>query len=135
MTWSFTPSTSGLLSELIQINGDIPNESYAAEDLQPAQLALNWKSAINEDSVAEINAFPNPFDDHLSISAHLTKAGKHVLRVTDVTGRSFAERRIEATQDSWHNLRLNATDWSPGAYMLTIEGPTGRLTKRVVLQR
>ncbi len=135
MTWTFTPNSSGMLSELIQISNDIPNESYAAEDLQPAQLALNWQSIRAEDSVAEINAFPNPFDDHLSISAHLTEAGKHVLRVSDMSGRSFAERRMDVTQDSWHNLRLDAANWSPGVYILSIEGPSGRLTQRVVLQR
>ena len=135
MSWTFTPSASGMLSELIQISDDIPNESYLVENNQPSQLALLWNSNNAEGSLAEINAFPNPFDNYLSISARLTKKGRHMLRVLDMTGRSFAERRIEVTKDSWHNLRLDTENWSSGVYILSLEGPTGRLTQRVVLQR
>ncbi|MFK8054708.1 MAG: T9SS type A sorting domain-containing protein [Saprospiraceae bacterium] len=134
MSWTFTPSTSGMLSDLIQISEDIPNESYAAENNQPSQLALHWNSTTLDGAQAEINAFPNPFDNHLSISAHLIKEGKHTLQVTDMTGRSFAERRIEVGQNSWHNLRLDTEAWPSGVYILTLEGPSGRLTQRVVLQ-
>jgi len=134
MTWTFTALNAGMLSELIQISDDIPNESYVVDNFQPTQLALQWNSTNASGSLSEINAFPNPFDNHLNISAHLTNEGKHMLKVTDMAGRSFAERRIDVEQDSWHNLRLDTDKWSSGVYILTLEGPSGRLTQRVVLQ-
>lgn len=133
MTWTFTPNQTGMLSDLIRISSDIPNESYGVENYQPAQLALQWDGQNMSRNVAEISAFPNPFDNHLSICAHLTKEGKHVLHVLDMTGRRFAERRIDVTEDSWHNLLLQTDKWPAGVYILSLEGPTGRLTQRVVL--
>ncbi len=131
----FVAAREGMLSELISLStAGFTNEAYTSSGLVPMGLYLDWQLGEPVGETA-LTATPNPFDDYLQVQVRLAEGAAYTLTCHDLTGRSFAERRITTAQSGWQSLRLATQEWPTGTYFITISGPEGRFTERVLLQR
>ena len=127
------PSASGagpvkMYCTLNAVNG---NNSEDAAD-----VSANTVKTLNEATVshvassavvlnAEINAFPNPVGDNLSLQLNDADAGEYSYRMVDITGKVFANDHFTVSGSN-HNENINTSTLPTGHYFLIIEGNGGK---------
>lgn len=75
--------------------------------------------SVAEQEQIKINAFPNPFNNRLSISVTMPKNGKLDLVLTDIAGRNVWQRELNVDKGI-HLLEVPGMDHlTPGTYTLT----------------
>ncbi len=77
---------------------------------------------------AQVDVYPNPVNEELTITLETVETGDWNVRITDVTGRTVMPRMEQAT----FPLQLNVKTLASGTYMLTLEHEGQVITKRFV---
>jgi len=77
--------------------------------------------------------FPNPFNPNTTIRFSLPRATSVSLKVYDVLGRDVATLVSGHLEAGVHQLSWNADAAASGVYFYRLHGPTGVLTKRMLL--
>lgn len=81
-------------------------------------------TAVTEQSMTGFQILPNPAKDLITI----THGGNSSFRIMDLTGRTvWSASSVEMTT-------VDVSTWPRGYYMVQVEGDTGSLTERIVLQ-
>lgn len=84
---------------------------------------------------AVVSTYPNPFADQTTLVLDLV-AEEHVrLAVYDALGRRVALLRDEVLAAGRHHLRLDASAWAPGVYLVRVQTDRGVVTHRLVRTR
>jgi len=81
----------------------------------------------------DVNAFPNPAVNDVSITTSGFEAGQYHINVYNMLGRIVKRQAIDITGDS--SFRLDVSDLSRGTYLYNISDSTGNMliTKRLVV--
>ncbi len=89
-------------------------------------------SSVDELQVAgyELNVYPNPVSDELTVYSLQFTAEKTTLQIVDATGRKIAEA-IPATS----SFKLQTTNFANGIYFLSTESTHQKLTRRFVVNK
>jgi hypothetical protein len=87
--------------------------------------------------VLELNGFPNPFQESMTISYSLPKAGDVDLRIYDVAGRSVATLANGSKSSGrhtveWHGVDAHGQSVAPGIYFGVLKTAEGIVTGKVV---
>ncbi|MCB2408983.1 T9SS type A sorting domain-containing protein [Hymenobacter lucidus] len=114
-------------------------QHYTATDLQPArQLAYYRLQQVDTDGKAayspvvavqaasEVQLFPNPVQDVLTVQLPQTEVGETLVQVTDLAGRVLFTSKLNAANQV--DMRVLA----PGTYLVYIGEGTARITRKVV---
>jgi hypothetical protein len=115
-----------------------PEQSFIAQTAMYAHATNQKKSAVNLavlDPVTDINAFPNPFDEKLTISYNLNKTGVVKIDLYDVSGKLFRTVTGPVTQDAGQkSFILEGADVGimPGILYIRIQVDNNAYLKKVV---
>jgi hypothetical protein len=79
--------------------------------------------------------YPNPFNPSTSIRFFLPKASKVRLVVTDVLGREITTLLNREMNSGRHDVVFNASSLASGIYFYTLISESGKLTKKMLLNK
>ncbi|MFT4759558.1 MAG: hypothetical protein ACI9XO_001257 [Paraglaciecola sp.] len=86
-----------------------------------------------EAGIAEINIFPNPFREKVSIDFILGSANRVEMSVFNVSGKVVAAQNLGQLGVGQHVIAIgNAAEWESGVYFVQILTEEGMVTRRVV---
>ena len=79
----------------------------------------------------EVKVYPNPASDILSIDFSNSPAAVSNLRLVDMGGRLFWQRKAVREKQ----LTINVSNYQSGTYLLLIETSKGRLVKKITINK
>jgi hypothetical protein len=106
------------------------NDQKPSKINQPAILpsSASLQSAFLEP------AYPNPAVQTTTLSYRLANASSVMLYLSDMMGRRIATIVDGAQQEAGeHSIEFNVADLSPGLYIYTLQTPTYKESKRLVV--
>lgn len=81
----------------------------------------------------DVNVFPNPFNDHLTLTLQSLVSGKATLRLFDIMGHELIQRPLVLVQDEEQIVRFDAlNDLHHGIYLLSLDIGNRRQIFKVV---
>ncbi len=86
----------------------------------------NIATKIVEASQSNINIYPNPFSDKITITSDYNM-GNVLIIITDLKGRLIKKQQLENTE-----MSFLMTDLSPGTYLLQVTSEKTIITKKIV---
>lgn len=127
VTVSFTPTTAGTSNDQLQIKSG--TDDLVVELTGQGELVTALEKATV--SVSEINVYPNPSHDYLTIS--LNEAN---IQITELSiYRADGGIMLEQSGLSLREVVLNLTSVKPGVCFLKITTTKGVLTRRILVTR
>jgi 1,4-alpha-glucan branching enzyme len=100
-------------------------------NLVPWQLIPdNVVLAIEKENDEEINVFPNPTSDFISIDLPITTRENVLIKLIDVTGKTVIEQSIKPNSGSVPKMDLRK--FSQGIYFIEAQQGEKRFTKKIV---
>ncbi len=85
------------------------------------------------DQVELLQNYPNPFNPQTTITFRLPESGNISLRVYDIQGRLVETLTEGIRSEGSHSITFNANALSSGVYLYTLDTPTSRLTRKMLL--
>jgi len=83
-----------------------------------------------------ISAYPNPFNDHATISFETFETGIANLRVYDLNGRLVSTLyNKQSEKNVIHTVNFNGSKLSPGVYLIRLQSDEGISQQKIVLSR
>ena len=73
-------------------------------------------------SMSELNAYPQPVQDRVTVSFNLPNSENLVIQVLNPTGRLIKEIDLGLLQTGEHSTMLEMTDSPKGLYILNVQG-------------
>lgn len=113
--------------------------SYISSDttvMRDSILALfNSPSSINDigDAVSELNIYPNPTNDAITIAFNLKKTGQVLIELIDLTGKKVAVITDEKINREMVKKQFNTTAIPAGNYIVRLTADTKILTKKITI--
>lgn len=123
----------------LMIHGYLPGDASGAGNLDNLLVNSGKQNQLNQNndkaktnnleaplqisSVTRLNVYPNPFGDHVNISAQFGKEQKQIsIRVMDMNGRTVMMRNIDnVSKGTWqYSLNFDDRQLKPGVYLLQI---------------
>jgi len=97
---------------------------------------MNEISAVTDAPLAitDINLFPNPANEAITLSYVLAENGIVDMMITDVRGRIIRRENISQLEGQ-QQLTIETTSLEPGTYLVTLMVPNGKTNKRFVVVR
>jgi hypothetical protein len=84
----------------------------------------------NFQTIADISVYPNPARQFINIS--LTAVENSTVTLNDLTGSCVIRMKVPASQNK---ITLDASNLCTGMYILTLDTPTGAVSKKVIISR
>ncbi|RMF09363.1 MAG: T9SS C-terminal target domain-containing protein [Candidatus Neomarinimicrobiota bacterium] len=81
---------------------------------------------------ALIRAWPNPFNDAVTLSLRIQRRGKGTLRLVDMQGREVETITSRWFEPGSYRFRIQWNDRSAGVYFVVLAGPSGRAVRKVI---
>jgi minor extracellular serine protease Vpr len=91
-----------------------------------ALAALQQTVGIEELNAANINLYPNPATDQITVQADRTITAIHI---TDISGRVVATQPVNATQ-----TQVDVSTLASGVFFVRLETDGGTITKKLLIQ-
>jgi PKD repeat protein len=99
---------------------------------EPSDDLVVWNVSENA-GIADVNVYPVPAADELTVAFGLNASEKTLLTILDITGKKVQTNLIQGKVGS--NLAvLDVQHLAPGAYMVAIQTATGSVQKRFVIE-
>ncbi|MCW3123544.1 MAG: peptidase [Flavipsychrobacter sp.] len=86
---------------------------------------------VNVDVAPVVAVFPNPANDKINVLTERTGAGKIVMLLTDITGRTLLHDTIESNGSKTATV-FNIATLSPGMYFVTVQTATKQYVTKIV---
>ncbi len=120
--------------DLIYIDDVVITGCQSAARLDGA--TANEITAVTDAPVAisDLNLFPNPANENVTISYVLAENGVVDMSITDVRGRIIRRENISQLEGQ-QQLTIETATLEPGTYLLTLIVPNGKANKRFVVVR
>ncbi|MEM9888716.1 MAG: T9SS type A sorting domain-containing protein [Bacteroidota bacterium] len=83
----------------------------------------------------ELRVFPNPFEGQTNIQFYLSEARAANIFITDLNGKVRYQQQMNSVQSGWQQLRLDASDWNSGMYLLFIRTDETQVVQQLVVQQ
>lgn len=119
----------------------IPNGHYT---YRLKQTDYNGTFSYSDEIVVEVNAladfaleqnFPNPFNPSTIINFSIAEASIVKIAVYNLLGQKVADILNEFQEAGLHSVTFNASELPSGTYFYTIETPTFKQTKKMLLAK
>lgn len=130
------------------INGEVRIDAYVPGMTRDQLIAKNdtlKKQLAKVTGIAETNALskqaelfqnlPNPFTRHTTVSFFIPRSGNVNLVVTDLTGRVIKVLENSILKSGRHDYQLDASQATPGIYLLTMNYERQQLVKKMILSK
>lgn len=114
---------------LNEVSGTRP---YIPEPIVMPDMPAPTKSLVNTTFQDHMEIFPNPSGDLVSVKFAFESASPPLLRVTDLMGRIVYEEAM-AFAAGTHKIDIHS--YSPGAYVVSIQGAPGHKLHQVLLKQ
>ncbi|MFN4123195.1 MAG: lysyl oxidase family protein [Flavobacteriales bacterium] len=113
---------------------DVVNDRYEQTftQLGVSCYIANTTNLANFRFQTTFDVIPNPTQGPLQIKIGLTDHQEAHLWVTDVLGRQVKHKRLGRIHEV--NTTLDLSDQKSGIYLVTLETPSGKISKRIVVQ-
>lgn len=97
---------------------------------------VNEVSAITESpkALSDLNLFPNPTDQAMTLRYVLSENSRIQLIITDVQGRTIRLEEFMQVEGE-QQLEIETSDLEPGTYILTLLSPTDKTNLRFIVVR
>jgi|GEM_PF-1391411 len=83
-------------------------------------------------TISEVNAYPNPFQDHLVLNMTFQKSGPVGITITDMSGKTVSTQTIQVAQGNTTININNLAHLAKGLYMLRITNAETVITKKIL---
>jgi Secretion system C-terminal sorting domain len=94
------------------------------------------KDLIQEESITELNTYPNPFELNANISFKLKKSEELTLTIVDVNGREvaliFKDKKFESGKNEY-SINKNLNDLNKGTYFYILKSKNKIISKKVII--
>ena len=117
-TWLYNGVEVGNSSEWT-VTGDGDYQVIVTDDAgceQTSEIMIGV--GITSSEMTVLAAFPNPFDEHLTLQLSNNESG--MLEVRNVQGQLLVQQRVQNQVEE-----LNTSDWAAGIYVVTLYAPDG----------
>lgn len=91
---------------------------------------INGVNTIN--SISQVNLYPNPATDMVSIDLASKESFAATVKVTDISGKTVKAFGASQVKMGINNLNLNIDGLNAGIYLLVIEGSNGKVCQRFI---
>jgi len=98
------------------------------------QFPLSDEPAPPEMNRPRLDAYPNPFRDHLTVSLVVTQPEALRLAVFDARGRRVYERSLGVLPSGRHEVVLDGSAFFPGLYFIRLSGVESGARSRPVVR-
>jgi hypothetical protein len=86
-----------------------------------------------ENTLYNVEAYPNPVHDQLRIEFSSLKSNQFNLMLTDIAGRTLRNIKMNA-EEGFNHLDMDMSGLSEGLYLLNVQGPDGNHQIRIVVE-
>ncbi len=111
-------------------------EDYFADIILPIRLTVNDLSVdeltLPFDFDVRLITYPQPFNSMLTLEYRQTKPGRTNISLMDVRGRVIREVGLGIRQPGVYRETLGSEDLTAGVYLLRVDGPGGRMVRKVI---
>jgi len=82
----------------------------------------------------QLQLFPNPVQDQLTVRFNITSTEDVILQVTDLQGRTMSQEQFRGAQGQLETT-VDVNRYPAGIYIMHMMTPTGRITKKFVVNK
>lgn len=124
--------TTGIREKVWLATTDLMPMAFS-EMLHPEQIQLTWSNSRSAEYKFWIGeAYPNPFNEVLTIKISVTETVAGSIRITDVSGRSVYKHEVTLTSgENTIIMKDNNLKLPRGAYLLTVQ--VGAVSKTMTI--
>ena len=115
-----------------KITIDLPPLSITSLVLTGSPVVVSNPDPIKVPAL-ELSLYPNPSSGSFTIRYSLKNSQEGKLLITSVTGETVFERLLEGNIDQSNLLHLDAKNWTPGIYLVSLIARNQKQTVRLVL--
>lgn len=119
------------------------DEFYVVDPLNPEvkmlaavyrqEYGCNYGSRLDQSPILANNAFPNPFNDQVTVRYQIDKEKEVSLTIFDITGKAIHQvLNKEIQSEGTHDQKIVTTDLNPGVYFYQLTVGEHTVTKRIV---
>ncbi|MEM8894825.1 MAG: T9SS type A sorting domain-containing protein [Bacteroidota bacterium] len=118
---------------MIDLYGSESFRTNALRGSLDAPIELNW-SDLQIELARQIDVYPNPFDETITIQLLNNSADLGLIEIRDVSGRlvRLLEPSTDIKQVTWDGRGATGAPLPSGIYLMRIEIGNELITKRVV---
>jgi len=129
---TFNATTTGLLSELLEISSDLTVAEAYNTDGELLDVNIEFAAADVAVDFALAQNIPNPFNGETVVGFNLPVAGAATLTVMDVQGKVLKEIKGDYAK-GLNTITLNARDLTPGVLYYQLESADQVATKKMII--
>lgn len=132
-----------LFSRALLDNGDSLIMSYDDPDMANNTCCKDVTLLPNKSSYLENNStenegfyiYPNPANTSTNLYINGWKDLNLILTLTDLTGREVLRKEIELEPHDENRIRVNTENLETGAYFISLQGTSGKISKPLIIRR
>jgi len=106
---------------ITQFMVDGSRSGFTVNVIPPASLGTTELEA----SITELNLFPNPANENVSLEYHAISSGNHSISLTDITGKLIYNENFSAQMGN-NRKQINLNGVEAGIYLVTIADENGK---------
>ncbi len=130
---TFTPNTTGLLSEMVGISSDVTAAEAYNTDGELLNVGIDFNSAATAAGFELNQNTPNPFNGATTIGFNLPEAGTATLTVMDVQGKVLKSIKADYAKGA-NQVSLNANELgATGVLYYQLESADNVATKKMII--
>lgn len=129
-SFNYTVPTSSDISNMFAVPVIIDNDN--GEIINASKVMLYNNVGVNNVKTIEINVFPNPATDKLTVSFE-AEGGDYSIDVTDLQGRTVLTKTLSNLSGS-QVVELNTSELKTGNYLVSIAQNGGSFTKMITIK-
>jgi hypothetical protein len=103
-------------------------------DMNAVLNGAGVKAASNGEENGAFELIPNPTSDNVFVEYNLANAGRVVVRVMNIQGKVVKEEVME-NSDASGAVQIDLSDVQSGVYMVSVDAPGYKATKRLVVTK
>jgi hypothetical protein len=103
-------------------------------DMNAVLSGAGVKVASNGEENGAFELIPNPTSDNVFVEYNLANAGRVVVRVMNIQGKVVKEEVME-NSDASGAVQIDLSDVQSGVYMVSVDAPGYKATKRLVVTK
>lgn len=87
---------------------------------------------LDEINSLNLRVYPNPVDEILSLSYHLSKEDAFQFEIYDLNGRLFTKKNVGNQTFGYQEEHIIIKDLPSGSYLLKVKGREWTITKKII---
>ncbi len=113
-------------------NGNRIDNNYVAPVVEEIAITEDVVQPITEQLFSKVLLSPNPAQDFINMKFESATAEDYRMMVTDLNGSILIDQSYQSIKGR-NDIRIDASQYSSGLYLIHLIGDTQRITKKVVI--